>query len=80
MGGTGLSWGQCATRDRDHEPSVARDFASLVLAAGSGGGFAAVAPSHYVVGGANGGYLWLMVNDTCLSDNAGSVTMQITVP
>jgi hypothetical protein len=47
---------------------------------GAGGNFTAVAPSHYVVGGGNGGYLYLRINDTCLTDNAGSVTMQISAP
>jgi pimeloyl-ACP methyl ester carboxylesterase len=47
---------------------------------GEDGNFTAVAPSHYVNGGANVGYLYLRINDTCLTDNAGSVTMQISTP
>ena len=47
---------------------------------GEGGNFTAVAPSQYVNGGGNGGYLYLRINDTCLTDNAGTVTMQISTP
>jgi len=43
---------------------------------GDGGSFTAVAPSQ----GVNGGYLYLRINDKCLSDNAGSVTVQVTTP
>ena len=50
------------------------------IAIGNGGTFSAVAPSDEVVGAANGGYLSLMINDTCLTDNAGSVNMQISTP
>jgi hypothetical protein len=51
-----------------------------MFAIGNGGTFTAVAPSRYVKGYPNGGYLYLFINDTCLTDNAGSVTMKITVP
>lgn len=54
--------------------------ANAAFSIGEGGSFTAVAPSHYVVGGGNGGYLYLKINDTCLTDNAGSVTMQISTP
>jgi hypothetical protein len=47
---------------------------------GNGGNFVAVAPSHYVNGGGNDGYLYLRINDTCLTDNAGSVTVQVNTP
>ena len=43
---------------------------------GSGGRFSAVAPSQDV----SGGYLYLRINDKCFSDNAGSVTVQISTP
>jgi serine/threonine protein kinase len=41
---------------------------------GTGASFTAGAPSPDV----NGGYLYLRINDKCFSDNAGSVTVQIT--
>jgi serine/threonine protein kinase len=42
---------------------------------GGGGNFVA-APGR----GVNGGYLYLRINDTCLTDNAGSLTMRIRMP
>lgn len=46
---------------------------------GSGGTFTAVAPGTYEVGAGNSGYLYLRINDTCLTDNAGSVTMRLSI-
>jgi hypothetical protein len=46
---------------------------------GKGGTFTATAPGSHVVGAGNSGYLYLRINDTCLTDNAGSVTMRLTV-
>jgi hypothetical protein len=43
---------------------------------GEGGNFVAAAPARDV----NGGYLYLRINDTCLTDNAGSVKLRISMP
>ena len=47
---------------------------------GNGGMFHAQAPSSSISGAPNSGPLYFMINDTCLSDNAGSVTMRVSVP
>lgn len=55
--------------------------ANGAFAIGAGGSFTATAPGSHVVGAGSSGYLYLRINDSdaCLGDNAGSVTMRLSV-
>jgi len=53
--------------------------ANAAFPIGRGGTFTATAPGSHVVGAGNSGYLYLRINDTCLTDNSGSVTVRLGV-